>query len=213
MQANDRWNLILRLKGLSYQASRTKGNGKEVEFYVKGISDSSWRAAIYTVWKLVSKIASKYNMLRQTTFRKICMTYILQPISPIPRNIMELDNVADTATDTPLKLMQTSAVIALFNYLTYRTHEPEGRSSLLLRDLVTGILFRIIIRDCSLSWFEMKIKTNKCIQTFGYLTLYYKDSKPLTCVCFGHICVHLQGGEFKGCIVRTLMYQCAAAKY
>jgi len=46
---------------------------------------------------------------------------------------MELDNVADTVTDTRLKLMQTSAVIALLNYLTYRTHEPECRPSRLLR--------------------------------------------------------------------------------
>jgi len=57
---------------------------------------------------------------------------------------MELDNVADTATDTPLKLIQTSAVIALLKYLTYRYHEPECRSSRLLLEFITGVLFRLL---------------------------------------------------------------------
>jgi len=71
------------------------------------------------------------------------MAFVLQPISAIPRCIMELDNAADTATDTPLKLMWTSGVIASLNYLMYRTHEPECPSSCLLRDFFTGVLFKL----------------------------------------------------------------------
>ena len=67
---------------------------------------------------------------------------IVQPIPPIPRNITELDNVADTAIDTLLKLMQASAVTALFKCLMYRIHEPDCRFSRLLREFFTGLLFR-----------------------------------------------------------------------
>jgi len=38
---------------------------------------------------------------------------------------MELDNEADTATDTLVKLMQASAVTALFNCLMYQWRTQE----------------------------------------------------------------------------------------
>ena len=72
---------------------------------------------------------------------------ILNPISSISRNIMELDNVSDTATDKPLKLMRTSAVTALFSSLVCHPRETDCRSSRLLRDFFTGVLFRLHARS------------------------------------------------------------------